>query len=637
MSSVSDESILAGLLLKLEVIDNIDFNLIIEEFKKKTKVYIFGEYDDIARYVICEENGTISLKSVITLDYFIKDENQTLRDKLKQVAGNTVLEYLDNLDVEKYKIEKEQVLTDYKERVLKGANILLISDIQDDYDELIKYGFKNVDYFKSIIRADSYFAKHPEELEKYHMILKGNQNVQHCCFDGQVELDRTIDRLRDKKYILAPSLYRYNYPDYMELVTYLGDRNNRRSWVATERTYKDIFDRIVENMLINHILETVDLKGKKFSFIQDKINPNRLPLPMKKSDLKILYLDSISVSEYAEKIANMLGLNITFKEDNNRSLGRYVKSNLGEYDIIIVSRYSSNLLGMNVESTEQCKDTGRELTLLVSYDHVYCSVDSDLGNEIKLNYKFGGNVAPNFDFYSKKFGILKQPIELEGKGEDLKKYRQSEYSQMRAIIEASVNLYNEALIQVGKNSISDLDLNSAEEFNKEYLSVIESKRKREAEERATIRLFGNIKYSILRYLNYKKQGFIMQEPEGLKISEVEDKVKVESIYQGRTLCAIIFSKNYKKGYSRIFEIQTLSKKGILSSPQKVAIYISDYVNLEELPEGLNEKQLNALISIGKKVNVVLNPLNEQAYQQAPKKPQLSALNVKRKVKKLKYC
>ena len=54
-----------------------------------------------------------------------------------------------------------------------------------------------MDYFKSIIRADQYFSKHPEELEKYHIILKGNQNVQRCCFDGDVELDRKVWNLRE--------------------------------------------------------------------------------------------------------------------------------------------------------------------------------------------------------------------------------------------------------------------------------------------------------------------------------------------------------------------------------------------------------------------------------------------------------
>lgn len=53
---------------------------------------------------------------------------------------------------------------------------------------------------------------------------------------------------------------------------------------------------------------------------------------------------------------------------------------------------------------------------------------------------------------------------------------------------------------------------------------------------------------------------INQIPEGLKIIEDKDGIKVENIYQGRTLCAIVFPKEYKHEDLRIFQIQTLSKK-----------------------------------------------------------------------------
>ena len=163
----------------------------------------------------------------------------------------------------------------------------------------------------------------------------------------------------------------------------MSDRINRRSWNATEFAYQGIFDRIVENMLMNHTLKKSGLKREKFIPIQDYINPNRLPLPTKKSDLKILYLDPVRVNKYAERIANELGLSVDFKEDNNCSLGRYVKSNLGKYDIIIVTRvYSDNLLSMNHESTEQCKDTGKELTLLIAQNDLYWGVDRDLADGI---------------------------------------------------------------------------------------------------------------------------------------------------------------------------------------------------------------------------------------------------------------
>lgn len=617
MEEISYEQIVAGLLLKFKKIDNIDFSLIIEDFKSKTKVNICGLWnkaENIGKYVKCEKNGTISLKDDITLDYVIKEENKTLSEKFLKIAGKEVCDYIDILNIEEYKLEKEKALKENKEKVLNEANVLLISDIQDEYDELIKYGFKNVDYFKSIIRADSYFAKHPEELEKYHIILKGNQNIRNCSFVEKAGLDRTISKLRNQKHILEPTLYRYNHSGYIELVTYLNDINNHRSWNTKELTYPDIFDRIVENMLINHTLEKLDLKDKKFMPIQDYINPNRLPLPTKKSDLKILYLDIKKVNDLTSRIIEELKLDVTFKEEDNFSLD-YVKNHLGEYDIIIVSRtYLGNLLNMNIESTEQCKDTGRQLTLLVSYDDTYLGVNRDLGDGIRLNYRFGGNIAPSSDFNNKEFRFLKQQIEIDEKDEYHNEYNLRKYSQIKIILEASVNFYNEALIQMKKNSLCDLDFKTAEELEQDYIKVLENKEAIRKLELAPIRLFDNIRYSIVNYLNYRKNELINQIPEGLKITECKYGIKVENIYQGRTLCAIVFQKEYQHEYLRVFEIQTLTKKGILSSPQTIGVYTSEYDNFESIPNRPDEKQDNALVSIEKKINIALRPLNEEAWK-----------------------
>lgn len=567
---INYESLIAGLLLKLETIDNIDFSMLIADFEKKTGEYVWGVWyaaHNIGKYITCQKKGTVCLKDSMTLDTFIEEENKTLREKLVEIAGNRVNDYINNLDVEEYKEEKEKALKDNKEKVLNKANVLLISDIQDDYDELIKYGFKNVDYFKSIVRADAYFAEHPEELQKYQIIIKGKQNVQHCCFGGDVELDRRINQLREAKHILTPNLYRYDYPDYIELVTYLGDRNNQRDWDTEENSYPAIFDRIVENTLINHTLEKVGLKDTKFVPIEDKTNPDRLPLPTKKSDLKILYMDPIKVNILAPKIAEELQLNITFKEDNNCSLGEHVKTHLGDYDIIIASQlYSRSLLSMNTESTEQCKDTGRELTLLASYDNLCWGVNVDIADGIKIDYRFGGQLAPDSDLHSKEFRVLRQQIEIEGESESRKEYLEREYSKMRAIIETSVNFYNDSLLQIGQNAISDLNLNTADDLDNEYISVVETERKRKEAEVAPIKTFDNIRNSIFSYLSYRRDGLISQAPEGLIVNEGKDCLRVENLHEGRPLCAIVLPKSDKYEGLRIFEIQTISKKGTLSIP-----------------------------------------------------------------------
>lgn len=612
------EQFIAGALLKFESLDNVDFSLLVEDFQAKTNTEIGGlswHYPNhLGKYIETLESGTLKLRDGVSLDNFIKEENRTLKDKLLKVAGNTVNNYFSSLGIETFKQEKEKALFENKDKVLRTANILLISDIQGDYDELVKYGFKNIDYFKSIIRADQYFAKHPKELKKYHIILKGNQNVQLCCFDGNVELDRKLDELREKNHILKSTLRRYDYSDHIELQTYLIDNINNRDFTANERTYADIFDRIIENTLINHTLEKVGLKDKKFVPIQDYINPNRLPLPTKKSDLRILYLDSMSACEYSDRIANELGLNIDFKEDDNCGLGRYVKSNLGKYDIIIVTRiYSGNILSMNHESTEQCKDTGRELTLLVAQDDTCWDVDSELAYRIELGYVFGGNYAPNYEYHGKKIRILRQPIEVKAKDEFWIKYEQSQYSNMKGIIEASVNFYNQVLIQMGKPAISDLDFKTAEELDQDYVNAFENKIAIRKAQLDPIIAFDNMRWAVSSYLNNLKNGLISQEPEGLRITEGKDGIKVENIYKGRTMCTIIFPKKYKQDNLRIFDIQTISKKGNLSSPQTIGLYTSEFEKLKNVPNRPNEIQANALSSIQKKINYYLKPLNDEAW------------------------
>lgn len=613
--TVTYEQFIAGALLKFDSIDSVDYSLLTQDLKKQTKIEtIEGVYaKNIGKYIRGRDIGIISLKDGLSLDDFIEEENTTLREILLEASGNVVNDYFNHLDVDKYKEEKETDLSENKEKVLNTANVLLISDIEEDYDALVKYGFKNVDYFKSIIRADKYFDKHPEKLKKYNIILKGNQSVQHCCFEGRTKLDSTIDELGYKKNVLTSSLSELKLGDCTEFFVYLKDNINYRYWHATETTYPGVFDRIVENTFINHTLDNVDLKNQKFIKHEDYINPNRL-LPRKKSDLKILYLEPFRVSEFANRISQELGLDITFKEDNNYSLGRDIKSHLGDYDIFIVSNtYSYHLLGMNVESTEQCKDTGRDLTLLTTYDEIYWRTNEGLGNDVKLNYTFGGNIAPDSKCHSTAFRVLRKPVNLEGKDEYWKKQAQSRYCKMRATIEASVNIYNEALKEMGKITLNDLDLNTASEFESEYTLAEDNKRKQKEAELAPITAFDNIRDEVLNYLEYRKNGLISEEPAGLKITEGKDGIKLENIYQGKTYCSIIFRKSCREKQGlRVFSVQTLSKKGILSNPQIVGLYTKEYESLDSVPNRPNENQSKALASIEKKVNVALKPLNEEA-------------------------
>ena len=628
---ISYDQFIAGAILKFKTLDNIDFSLLVRDFEEKTNTQISGFIhfypNSIGKYVVSLKDGTIKLRKSVSLDDVIEEKNQTLRDILLEIAGDTANNYFNNLDIETYLSRKEKTLEENKKDVLNTANVLLISDIPEDYDELIKYGFKNIDYFKSIIRADQYFAKHLQELKKYHIIINGHQATQRGFFDKELELNRKCTKLECG---IQVSLSRVDYSDHISLRTILHDKTNHKSWEEQEMSYANMYDRIVENTLINRTLEEFGT-WKDFVPIQESVNPNRLPLPTQKSDLKILFLDSIRVHTFDNQIAKELGLKIYFKEDNNSSLSKYVVSSLGKYDIIIASDiYSRSLLYMNNESTEQCKDTGKELTLLVTYDDLFRDANNDLAGVIQLNFSFGGNFAPDYESHSKKFKILNQPVEMEAKDEYWKKWYQAHYAQTKSIIEVAVNYYNQALIQNDKSPISDLDFKTADQLTQEYEEVLENKKAIREAELAPIKAFDHIRNIVFSFLSNLNKGLITCTPEGLKITRGNDSIKVEITYNGKSVGAIVFSKNDEHENLRIFEIQTLSKKGSLTTPQRVALYTSEYEGLENIPNRPNETQDNLLSSIQKKVNYSLLPLNKEALI---KNPYINNQNLTRRKRK----
>ena len=185
---------------------------------------------------------------------------------------------------------------------------------------------------------------------------------------------------------------------------------------------------------------------------------------------------------------------------------------------------------------------------------------------------------------------------------------------MKAIIEASVNFYNDALATAKKPTLNNLDLKTADELDYEYTTTVEKQEQEREAELAPIRAFSEIGCEVIRYLRYKNQGFTNQIPEGLKITEDKDTIKVENIYEGRTFCSIVFSKVYKQLNLRIFEIQTLSKKGNLSQPQTIGLYTSEYNNHANIPARPNETQARALLSIKKKIDNVLTPFNDDVLR-----------------------
>lgn len=608
---IETEKFIAGLLCQFNMVDGIDLNILIKDFESKTKTRLKGSFkyfENIGDYVKVDEDGTVHLKYTVSLkdmvDDIIGDDEKTLFEKLHVFAGDEVNKYFDDLDREKLKSEKNNLLEKNKENVLNNGKVLIISDDEEDYNEFIKYGFKNVDYFRSIVRADRYFKKYPDRLKQYHIILKGRQKVQRCCFEGAVDLDRT---LRDINPIdtINISLQKYGYPEYNDFEGYVSARHG--GWQVIASTYSSFINKIVENCFVNDVLNKTP--SNNYPKYVDYVNPYRLPLVRNKEDLKILYLGWVN-PKLEEEIKNDLGLNITFKEDDNCSLGRYVKEHLGDYDIIIASKtYSERLLNMNKESTEQCKDTGRELTILAVYEDSYCGVYDALGPGIKMTYSCGGNLAPDdYDEITCEVKMLHPKKVLDSESDY---YRPEAYTSRKVILESAVNFYNDALVKNNKAPMN-LDFKTIEETNKEYEKAFEEQRKRREEEQSYIASIDYICSEAGKYLRNRSFGKIIESPEGLNITKLNDGIKIENIFQGRTLCTLTCLDSYIDD-ERVVKIQTISQKGTLTSPQTVIFNSSRYHLNDEGEFKPDEKQKSVVSSIEKKVEHVLEPLNNSVY------------------------
>lgn len=611
--TIGYKSIILGALTKLPSIDTIDFHLIKDEFTNETGIKLYGEWyniEEYTEYIEFNPNGIITLKEGLTLSTTI-NEGYTVYDKLLEGVDPRAKEFFDKFNIDEYKKRKKEFLQ--KETVLNNANVLLISDNVEDYEGLLKSGFKNIDYFKSIIRADAYFESHPSELYKYHLVLIGNQNVQHCCFFGNVDLEKKISSLSRVTSMMPVFISRTEQNKKRVIKSFLSDRENHRSWEVCEETIEEFYNRVIENMLINRILTRL---GKiNFTPYVEYINPRTI-VPRNKEDLRILYLDAGSVSSYATLVASELGLNITFVEDNNFSLGINVKSHLGDYDIIIASNnYSKNILKMNTESTEQCKDTGRGLTLLMTYGEESFSENS-LGNTLKIAYSYGGVYAPHGEVKSKEMGVLKKKVKgtLEPNNETVIKG----YSNMMAIIESAVGLYNEALNKRRIAKVKGTRFRTAEEINEEYLYVLTVSEEQRRKEFEPIIAFDSIRNEILNFLYYKSSRLTKRTPKDIKIIEVKNGVRVENIIDGRVTSALTFKREYKEEGLRIFTLEAPNKKGILSPPELLGLYIGVYEGKENTPNRPNPIQASALSSIEKKVAYAIKPINDEVESKSTK-------------------
>lgn len=489
------------------------------------------------------------------------------------------------------------------EEIKKKINILLISENEEENEELKKAGCSNIDRFKSIIRADKYFRKNPDKLDQYHLALLGNSTLTALEFYNFQSLDYLVHHRED----IIDGFFLLKCPRTVNGGEIYSISMNKR---IEAFSYQELIDKIISQKDLEEIIKKYPEKEQKRSPVTDYENPNRIPLPKKKEEIKILYLDAISINPHAKEIAEELGLNVTFKEDNNFAIRDHIRQHLGEYDIIIASQsYSRNLPEMNIESTEQCKDTGRDLVLLLTYESrpipkmIEEEYDSlGIGTECTLRYSFGGRLATESTKKYFQFPVLRKETIKDKRKEDDK-------SEIKVTLEQAVNLYNNELQKTGKNSIEDVTFKTSDEYKEEY------DKKEQEKELEPIYNYKKLYCQISNYLYFKSKNLVPKDLPGLKIIEEENGIKIINLYQGKPLCAITMSKGYPKDNLNIFTIEKRTKKGTLGSPTMVGIYTKSKEKTPNIPRRPNEEEQRVLSSIIKKVDYVIEPLNENASQQ----------------------
>ncbi len=496
------------------------------------------------------------------------------------------------------------------------AGVLLISSEVKDYLEMKDYGFKNIDHFRSLVRADRYFQKHPEELKKYHLIITGKRSISGCQMRRELELEKTLRHLQKTTDAFVTKISRITRGEEHVLETHLYDRHVLMDQYVDSRTHEGIFDVIVKHMQSQGTLRKSGYRGT-FKPIDYLHSLERIPEPTKKSEIKILcFVNYVSPEEMKKVLetTKSMGLNVTFVDENNYSLGENV-GELGSYDIVIASdMFSKVLLDMEVESTEQCKDTGRNTTLLATYDckESYVTgedrnVSRDTGSNIKLEYLYAGPSAPHNHRQAVEFGVL-------GKAKEA----------IPAIISASVQAYEKALIK----PLTDLDLKTPDEYDKEHKEFVKIMKNKVKKELAPVKAFDSMYSNVIMYMDYVKKGLIKRDKKDNKTTKEANGL---SIYRSGNVLILRFHHHGRVIYTLrtpvshdLDNLRFVSIKIGDGDYKRVTLRTKKY-NTWILPPKASRKDLEIISGFEELVNKTLHPLIMKAIREEGMREQMKTI------------
>lgn len=498
-----------------------------------------------------------------------------------------------------------------KEEILANANILLVSDHNEDYKALQEYGFKNIDHIPSVVLGSKCFSQHKDELKQYDIALLGETNVDRAAFIGWAPYSESIKEALLSIENIYISKFFHSYTDQ----------------TITTHTYKTTHYPNMESYL-DAVLNDAIVYGHGKQLIAKKAHKKLIPykpakeqdLPTCLNDIKVLALvNSLNTYTIADYLKKAGVTNVTVLEDCNPALQNHVIEHLGEYDIILSTElYSSMLLNLTTEAQEQAKASGKKLVMLATYEYQGLFSNKD----ITTKYIF---ISPNEDKFT--HGTINYNLFSENCYVDI----------APSTVEITISKYIEYLNSISDKKIASGSLKSATDYNNEYnkeIEKIQEEKRKLVLEREALGLddFDILEYTITRYLKLKSKGLISKNPEGLKIETVNGHKKVTFIRDQIPLCSITFPKSNVVGEDiRLFTLETVSKNGRMSTPVSVGLYTSAYDKRTDLPRKPTEKELNSLKAIEKRVSYYVEPLiTAKAINEAKKNQKNYQYSKKRK-------
>ena len=470
------------------------------------------------------------------------------------------------------------------EQLLNKINVLLISDNNMDYEDLVKYGLKNIVYFKSIIVADKYFQEYPEELNRFNLVIKGHQEVQEVCFDGETKLDRQIEDLPREVAILR-------------IYEYFNAKNYSLHFFYERETSLNIslsLDFYMRNLLkAEHVQKIIE--NQEPVVIAKPVMPS-IEYPKKKSDLKIfIALSGLDYTDPEKLTALKPELNIDIPDDFD--LANVIRQ-MGDYDIIIASEcYSGSLINMNHEFTEQGKLTGRKLGLVATYDNdsIYNTTsDGDyqygyIGADAILKSACGGIDAKNTDIIEEKYKVRTNERGLFDS----------------SIIDKAIINYHEELKRINGLGLEDVVPEEFQHYEQDYEAAEAQYEQDKKEYAEQIGIYDNIVNEAKKYLKNKKKGMIKKPLVDLSIEESKSGITITNLVGQYVLSTLVITQN-EDNKNRIFYIQTRKDNGSLTNVCEVALFPIEKKFDVVRP---NEKQLLALNALWKKMERNLVTIN----------------------------